>query len=156
MELDIGNLFIGELLVTSENRTLDFLNSGIFVDGRNKEKRIGKLKINWIVSRSLIYLSGRTQGSVFWADLLAASFGHNLDSTWPKICSGSPLWMIWTYQHEILDQPCLPILDFYELSSTKVVYKCYILQDVNFFTQMSNFNIYHDDILGQPSADLGF
>ena len=34
MEFDIGNLFIGELLVTSENRTLDFSNSGIFVDGR--------------------------------------------------------------------------------------------------------------------------
>ena len=27
-------------------KTLDFLNSGIFVDGRNKEKRIGNLKIN--------------------------------------------------------------------------------------------------------------
>ena len=39
-------MFIGELLVTSENRTLDFLKSGIFMDGRNKEKRIGKVKIN--------------------------------------------------------------------------------------------------------------
>ena len=56
----IVNLFIGELLITSESRTLHFANSGIFVDGRNKEKRISKLKINWIVSRSVIYLSGRT------------------------------------------------------------------------------------------------
>ena len=46
MEFDIGNLFIGELLGTSENRTLDFSNSDIFVDRRNKEKRVGKLKIN--------------------------------------------------------------------------------------------------------------
>ena len=46
MELDIRNLFIGELFITSESRNLDFLNSGIFVDGRNKEKRVGKLEIN--------------------------------------------------------------------------------------------------------------
>ena len=39
-------LFIDELLVISEKRTLDFLNSDLFVDGRNKENRIGKLKIN--------------------------------------------------------------------------------------------------------------
>ena len=65
MELDIGILFIGELFITSESRTLHFLNSGIFVDGRNKEKRIGKLKINRIVSQSVICLSGRTQGSEF-------------------------------------------------------------------------------------------
>ena len=64
-EFDFGILFIGELLVTSEYGTLHFLDSDIFVDGRNKEKRIGKLKINWIVNQSVIYLSGRTQGSVF-------------------------------------------------------------------------------------------
>ena len=58
MEFDIGNRFIGELFITSESETLDFLNSGIFVDGRNKEKRIGNLKINWIVSWSVINLSG--------------------------------------------------------------------------------------------------
>ena len=45
-EFNIKNLFIGELFVISENRTLHFLNSDIFVDGRNKEKRLGKLKIN--------------------------------------------------------------------------------------------------------------
>ena len=39
-------LFIDELLVISENRTLHFSNSGIFMDGRNKEKRVGKLEIN--------------------------------------------------------------------------------------------------------------
>ena len=39
MELDIGILFIDELLVISENRTLHFFrNSDLFVDGRNKEK----------------------------------------------------------------------------------------------------------------------
>ena len=65
MEFDIGNLFIGELFITSESRTLHFLDSDIFVDGRNKEKRVGKLKINGIVSRSVIYLSGSTQGSEF-------------------------------------------------------------------------------------------
>ena len=54
-------LFISELLVTSENRTLHFLDSDIFVDGRNKENRVSKLKINGIVSQSVIYLSGKTQ-----------------------------------------------------------------------------------------------
>ena len=39
MELDIEILFIGELLVISDSRTLDFSNSDLFVDGRNKEKR---------------------------------------------------------------------------------------------------------------------
>ena len=43
---NIEILFIDELLLISENRTLHFLNSGIFVDGRNKEKRVGKLEIN--------------------------------------------------------------------------------------------------------------
>ena len=38
-----------------------------------KEKRIGKLKINGIVSRSVINLSSRTQESAFWADLLIVS-----------------------------------------------------------------------------------
>ena len=42
----IGNLFIGELLLISEGRTLDFSHTDLFVDGRNKEKKIGKLKIN--------------------------------------------------------------------------------------------------------------
>ena len=73
MELDIEILFIGELLLISESRTLDFLNSDLFVDGRNKEKRIGKLKIKGFVSRSVIYLSGSTQGSEFCADLLKVS-----------------------------------------------------------------------------------
>ena len=54
---DIGIMFIGELLVTSEYGTLHFLDSGLFMDGRNKEKRIGKLKINRIVSQLMIYLS---------------------------------------------------------------------------------------------------
>ena len=61
MEFDIGNLFIGEL----DCIFLNFLNSGIFVDGRNKENRASKLKINGIVSWSVINLSGRTQGSEF-------------------------------------------------------------------------------------------
>ena len=39
-------LFIDELLVISENRMLHFSNSDIFVDGRNKENRAIKLKIN--------------------------------------------------------------------------------------------------------------
>ena len=60
---------IGELFITSESRTLNFSNSDIFVHGRNKERRVSKLEINWIVSWSVIYLSGRTQGSAFWADL---------------------------------------------------------------------------------------
>ena len=46
MKFDIGNRFIGELFITSESKTLDFLNSGIFMDGRNEEKRLGNLKIN--------------------------------------------------------------------------------------------------------------
>ena len=44
--LQLKILFNDELLVISENRTLHFSNSGIFVDGRNKEKRVGKLEIN--------------------------------------------------------------------------------------------------------------
>ena len=65
MEFDIGNLFTGELFITSESRTFHFSNSCIFVDGRNKENRASKIKINGIVSWSVIYLSGRTQGSEF-------------------------------------------------------------------------------------------
>ena len=34
---------------------------------------IGNLKINGIVSQSVIYVSGSTQGSEFWADLLKVS-----------------------------------------------------------------------------------
>ena len=39
MELDIKILFIDELLVISDSRTLDFSNSDLFVDGRNIENR---------------------------------------------------------------------------------------------------------------------
>ena len=65
MELDIDFLFIGELLLISESRTLDFSNSDLFVDGKNKENRASKLKINGFVSQSVIYVSGSTQGSEF-------------------------------------------------------------------------------------------
>ena len=44
-EFDFGILFIGELLVTSEYGTLHFLDSDIFVDGRNKENRIENSKL---------------------------------------------------------------------------------------------------------------
>ena len=73
MELDIGILFIDELLVISESRTLDFSNSDLFVDGSKKENKVSKLRINWIVSQPVIYVSGRTQESEFWADLLTVS-----------------------------------------------------------------------------------
>ena len=46
MAFDIENLFIGELFITSESRTLQFLDSDIFMDGRNKENRVSKLRIN--------------------------------------------------------------------------------------------------------------
>ena len=65
MELDIEILFIGELLLMSESRTLDFSKSDLFMDGRNKENRASKLKINGFVSQSVIYVSGSTQGSEF-------------------------------------------------------------------------------------------
>ena len=45
-KFNIEFLFIGELLVISESRTLHFSNSGVFVDGRNKENRAIKLKID--------------------------------------------------------------------------------------------------------------
>ena len=66
-EFDIGILFTDELLVISEYRTLHFLDSDVFVVGSNKdkEKRISKLKINRILSWSVIHLSGRMQRSVF-------------------------------------------------------------------------------------------
>ena len=63
MELDIGILFIDELLVISESRKLDFRTvTYLWMGGI---RRIGKLKINGIVSQSLIYVSGSTQGSEF-------------------------------------------------------------------------------------------
>ena len=46
MEFDVRNQFIGELFITSKSKALDFSNSGIFVDARNKEKIIGDLKMN--------------------------------------------------------------------------------------------------------------
>ena len=39
-------MFIDELLVISESRTLDFSNSDLFVDGRNKENEVSKLRID--------------------------------------------------------------------------------------------------------------
>ena len=63
MELDIEILFIDELLVISESRTLDFRTVTYLWMG--EIRRIGKLKINTFVSRSVIYLSGSTQGSEF-------------------------------------------------------------------------------------------
>ena len=62
---NIGILFIDELSVISESRTLDFSNSDLFVDGRNKENEVSKLKINGFVSQSVIYVSGSTQGNEF-------------------------------------------------------------------------------------------
>ena len=46
MELDIGILFIDELLVISDSRKLHFSNSDLFVDGRKKENRASKRRIN--------------------------------------------------------------------------------------------------------------
>ena len=63
MELDIGILFIDELLVISESRKLDFQT--VTFSWMGGVRRIGKLKINGFVSRSVIYLSGSTQGSEF-------------------------------------------------------------------------------------------
>ena len=64
MELDIEILFIDELLVISESRTVTYSWMGGI-------RRIGKLKINGIVSQSVV--SGSTQESEFWADLLTVS-----------------------------------------------------------------------------------
>ena len=63
MELDIGILFIDELLVISDSRELDFRT--VTYSWMGGIRRIGKLKINRFVSRSVIYLSGSTQGSDF-------------------------------------------------------------------------------------------
>ena len=63
MELDIGILFIDELLVISDNRKLDFQT--VTYSWMGGIRRIGKLKINGIVSQSVIYVSGSTQGSEF-------------------------------------------------------------------------------------------
>ena len=63
MELDIGILFIDELLVISDSRKLDFrIVTHSWMGGI---RRISKLKINRIVSQSVIYVSGSTQGSEF-------------------------------------------------------------------------------------------
>ena len=45
-KFDIGDLFIGELFVIDEYRTLTFLDSETIMDGQIKEKIIDKLKIN--------------------------------------------------------------------------------------------------------------
>ena len=66
LTLDIEILFIDELLVISESRTVTYSWMGGI-------RRIGKLRINGLVSRSVIYLSGSTQGSEFWVDLLKVS-----------------------------------------------------------------------------------
>ena len=63
MELNIEILFIGELLLISESRTLDF--STVTYSWMGGIRRIGKLKINGIVSQSVIHVSGSTQGSEF-------------------------------------------------------------------------------------------
>ena len=63
MELDIEILFIGELLLISEGRKLDFRTVTYSLMGGIR--RIGKLKIDRFVSQSVIYLSGSTQGSEF-------------------------------------------------------------------------------------------
>ena len=63
MELDIGILFIDELLVISDSRKLDFQT--VTYPWMGGIRRIGKLKINGIVSQSVIYVSGSTQGSEF-------------------------------------------------------------------------------------------
>ena len=62
-KIDIGNLFIGELFITGDRY---FSNSETFVEGRKRKSEMGKLKINGIVCQSVIYVSGRTQGSEFW------------------------------------------------------------------------------------------
>ena len=54
MELDIEILFIDELLVISESRIVTYSWMGGI-------RRTGKLKINGIVSQSVIYVSGSTQ-----------------------------------------------------------------------------------------------
>ena len=63
MELDIGILFIDELLVISESRKLDFRT--VTHSWMGGIRRKSKLKINRIVSQSVIYVSGSTQGSEF-------------------------------------------------------------------------------------------
>ena len=63
MELDIEILFIGELLLISEGRKLDFRT--VTYSWMGGIRRIGKLKIDRFVSQSVIYLSGSTQGSEF-------------------------------------------------------------------------------------------
>ena len=63
MELDIGILFIDELLVISDSRKLNFRT--VTYSWMGGIRRIGKLKINGIVSQSVIYVSGSTQGSEF-------------------------------------------------------------------------------------------
>ena len=58
MELDIEILFIDELLVISESRTVTYSRMGGI-------RKIGKLRIDGFVSQSVIYVSGSTQGSEF-------------------------------------------------------------------------------------------
>ena len=58
MELDIEILFIGELLLISEGRKLDFQT--VTYSWMGGIRRIGKLKIDGFVNQSVIYLSAST------------------------------------------------------------------------------------------------
>ena len=53
-EFDIEDLFIGELLVTNECRTLNFFGKWISQGWEEKEKIIEELKINLFVSQAII------------------------------------------------------------------------------------------------------
>ena len=44
-EFDIENLFIGELLVTNESRTLNFSNNVTLVDGRKRRREYVNSKL---------------------------------------------------------------------------------------------------------------
>ena len=57
------------------------------MDGRNKENKVSKLRINWIVSQSVIYLSGSTQGSEFWADLQTVSLSLETFDSFDELLS---------------------------------------------------------------------
>ena len=58
MELDIEILFIGELLLISKGRKLDFQT--VTYSWMGRIRRIGKLKIDRFVNQSVIYLSAST------------------------------------------------------------------------------------------------
>ena len=74
--------------------------------GGIRKRKIGKLRINWIVSRSVIYLSGSTQGSEFWADLLKVSSSLEITDSKFQLVNCWSLVKVWNIEQYFVHWYC--------------------------------------------------